>query len=94
MSLLLHLLCLLGCTDYLDADQMKEYSGSGAMHILSVSGLHVGIIYLFLNSLLYSSTKTVGPGSSKCFADPSDMDLCADNRIFAFSTQGFYYVFA
>ncbi len=48
---------LLGCTDYLDADQMKEYSGSGAMHILSVSGLHVGIIYLFLNFILYFLNK-------------------------------------
>jgi competence protein ComEC len=48
---------LLGCTDYLDADQMKEYAGSGAMHILSVSGLHVGIIYLFLNILLYFLNK-------------------------------------
>lgn len=43
---------LLGCSDYLDADQLKEYSGSGVMHILSVSGLHVGIIYVFLNILL------------------------------------------
>jgi len=43
---------LLGCSDYLDSDQLKEYSGSGVMHILSVSGLHVGIIYVFLNILL------------------------------------------
>jgi competence protein ComEC len=43
---------LVGCTDYLDAGQMKEYAGSGAIHILSVSGLHVGIIYLFLNTVL------------------------------------------
>jgi competence protein ComEC len=48
---------LLGCTDYLDADQMKSYAGSGAMHILSVSGLHVGIIYLFLNTLLWFLNK-------------------------------------
>ena len=27
------------------------YSSSGAMHVLAVSGLHVGIIYLLLNSL-------------------------------------------
>lgn len=43
---------LVGCTDHLDADQMKHYAGSGAIHILSVSGLHVGIIYIFLNVLL------------------------------------------
>lgn len=43
---------LVGCTDHLDADQMKHYAGSGAIHILSVSGLHVGIIYIFLNVVL------------------------------------------
>jgi competence protein ComEC len=43
---------LLGCSDYLDADQIRDYSGSGVMHILSVSGLHVGIIYVFFNFLL------------------------------------------
>jgi len=48
---------ILGCTDHLDADIMKEYSGSGAMHILSVSGLHVGVIYLVMNYLLYFMNK-------------------------------------
>jgi len=48
---------ILGYTDKLDADLMKEYSGSGAMHILSVSGLHVGVIYLVLNYLLFFMNK-------------------------------------
>jgi len=43
---------LLGYDDYLDADQRRAFAGAGAMHILCVSGLHVGIIYLVLNSLL------------------------------------------
>ena len=43
---------LLGSDDYLDADQRRAFAGAGAMHILCVSGLHVGIIYLVLNSLL------------------------------------------
>jgi competence protein ComEC len=43
---------LLGADDYLDADQRRAFAGAGAMHILCVSGLHVGIIYLVLNSLL------------------------------------------
>jgi len=32
----------------LSADMLKAYSGAGAMHIMSVSGLHVGVIYVLL----------------------------------------------
>ncbi|MCK9618599.1 MAG: ComEC family competence protein [Lentimicrobiaceae bacterium] len=44
---------ILGNTDKLDAELMAEYAGSGAMHILSVSGLHVGIVYMVLDFLLF-----------------------------------------
>jgi competence protein ComEC len=44
---------LLGYDDKLDKELVKEYSGAGAMHILCVSGLHVGIVYLLLNSMLF-----------------------------------------
>jgi len=43
---------LLGYDEYLDQDLRQLYSGSGAMHILCVSGLHVGIIFLMFNTLL------------------------------------------
>ncbi len=39
---------LLGSRDELDHETRQIYSGSGAMHILAVSGLHVGIVYIFL----------------------------------------------
>lgn len=42
---------LLGYVDELDAGLKKAYSATGAMHILSVSGMHVGIIYLFITFL-------------------------------------------
>jgi len=44
---------LLGYEDKLDAETLTAYSSTGAMHVLSVSGLHVGIIFLVLNSLLF-----------------------------------------
>lgn len=44
---------LLGYKNNLDAELIKEFSGAGAMHILCVSGLHVGVIYLVLNYLLF-----------------------------------------
>ncbi len=40
---------LLGYRDYLDEDLQREFAGAGAMHILCVSGLHVGIVFLALN---------------------------------------------
>ncbi|MBN2757821.1 MAG: ComEC family competence protein [Bacteroidales bacterium] len=43
----------LGVKDYLSDDIVESYSISGAMHILAVSGLHVGIIYIVLNNLLF-----------------------------------------
>lgn len=42
---------LIGYDAYLDQDLRQLYAGSGAMHILCVSGLHVGIIFLILNVL-------------------------------------------
>jgi competence protein ComEC len=42
----------LGFTDDLQPDLLKGYSATGAMHILSVSGLHVGIVYVVIAFLL------------------------------------------
>lgn len=44
---------LIGKKDLLDFELIRAYSTSGAMHVLAVSGLHVGIVYLILNSLLF-----------------------------------------
>ena len=42
---------LLGFREYLDEDLQREFAGAGAMHILCVSGLHVGIIFLVLKTI-------------------------------------------
>ncbi|NDV47596.1 ComEC family competence protein [Paludibacter sp. 221] len=42
----------LGYTDELDADLRTGYSASGVMHILAVSGLHIGIVYVVFSFLL------------------------------------------
>lgn len=39
---------ILGVKDGLDNDLVHAYASSGAMHVLAVSGLHVGIIYLII----------------------------------------------
>lgn len=44
---------LLGYEDKLDADIISAYSSTGALHILSVSGLHVAIVYFVFNFLLF-----------------------------------------
>ncbi len=38
----------LGVKDELENDLVRAFSATGAMHVLAVSGLHVGIIYLLL----------------------------------------------
>ena len=43
---------ILGVTEGIDTDLQNAYAASGAMHVLSVSGLHVGIIYAILLFLL------------------------------------------
>lgn len=40
---------LAGYRSDLSADMLNAYSGAGAMHIMSVSGLHVGVIYILLS---------------------------------------------
>lgn len=50
---------LLGIKDGLDHDLKEAFSAAGAMHILAVSGLHVGIIFLVLSSM-FSFLKTKG----------------------------------
>lgn len=50
----------LGYKDVIDPELREDFSYAGAMHILAVSGLHVGVIYLILNfllSLVFKSTK-------------------------------------
>ncbi len=51
----------LGYTDEISSELYVSYSNSGALHILSVSGMHVGIVYVifaFLLSFLDKSAKT------------------------------------
>ncbi|MEE4196922.1 MAG: ComEC/Rec2 family competence protein [Bacteroidales bacterium] len=43
----------LGYKEELSADIRESFSASGAMHILAVSGLHVGIIYIILVRMLF-----------------------------------------
>jgi competence protein ComEC len=42
---------LLGYVDEVDNDLMHDYSSTGVIHILSVSGMHVGMIFIVLESL-------------------------------------------
>jgi competence protein ComEC len=48
---------VLGIKDGLDNELIQSYAASGAMHVLAVSGLHVGIIYWILLILLRPVSK-------------------------------------
>lgn len=43
---------ILGEKESLDRDTLRTYSSAGAMHVLAVSGLHVGIVMLLVSFLL------------------------------------------
>ncbi|MBL4715930.1 MAG: ComEC family competence protein [Bacteroidia bacterium] len=52
---------LLGYKNDLSDDLTNAYASSGAMHVLAVSGLHVGIIYILLNlSLTFLDKRKYG----------------------------------
>ena len=52
---------LLGYRENLDKELVKSYASAGAMHVLAVSGLHVGILYLLLTRV-FSFLKRVKNG--------------------------------
>ena len=43
---------LIGYKDELDKDLVQAYSNTGVVHIIAVSGMHLGIIYLLLSKLV------------------------------------------
>ncbi|MDQ3108606.1 MAG: ComEC family competence protein [Bacteroidota bacterium] len=43
---------LLGASDHLDPGTIQSYSASGTLHVLSVSGMHVALVYIVLLKLL------------------------------------------
>lgn len=43
---------LLGKRDALDRELVQAYANAGVIHILAISGLHIGIIMLFLGFVL------------------------------------------
>lgn len=43
---------LIGYKDDLDKDLVQSYSNTGVIHIIAVSGMHLGIIYLLLSRIL------------------------------------------
>jgi competence protein ComEC len=52
---------LLGQKEYLDKDVLRTYSSAGAMHVLAVSGLHVGIVMLIL-TFVFKPIKKIRKG--------------------------------
>ncbi|MEQ8240593.1 MAG: ComEC/Rec2 family competence protein [Cyclobacteriaceae bacterium] len=53
---------IIGINDYLDNELKTAYSSAGAMHVLAVSGLHVGIVYQII-VILFSFIKRVRFGT-------------------------------
>jgi len=58
---------VLGVTEGLDDELLDAYSGSGAMHVLAVSGLHISIIYFIISLFMKPlEKKKHGPRMIAC----------------------------
>lgn len=44
---------VIGDRRYIESDLRQDYNKSGSAHVLSVSGLHVGIVFILINAILY-----------------------------------------
>lgn len=49
---------MLGYNDFITPEVTSAYAASGALHVLSVSGLHVGMVYIVLSRLFFFLNKT------------------------------------
>ena len=58
---------ILGYNDKLDPEIMTAYSSTGTLHVLSVSGLHVGLVYIVFNFLLGFLDRIKHGKLIKCF---------------------------
>lgn len=58
---------LLGVKDRLDQEVLEAYSGAGLMHLLAVSGLHVGFIFIVLSRVL-GQVRKIPQGGPYLFA--------------------------
>jgi competence protein ComEC len=58
---------LVGYDDEIDVDVMQSFSHSGTLHVLSVSGMHTGILYLVLLFLFGLFDKHNRYKKTKCF---------------------------
>lgn len=48
---------LIGYKDDVDKDLMKSYSNTGVIHVVAISGMHLGLIYVLLKHLCYPFRK-------------------------------------
>ena len=58
---------LVGYDDEIDSEVMQSFSHSGTLHVLSVSGMHTGILYLILNFMFSVFDKHNRHKKLKCF---------------------------
>jgi competence protein ComEC len=84
---------LLGNKDELGTDTIQAYSKSGAMHVLAVSGLHVGIVYLVFNQLLFFFEKPKLKKMENYYPYYFNMDVCIFNWSFSLCFKGCHHVF-
>jgi competence protein ComEC len=79
----------LGYKRGLDPEIKKTFASAGALHILAVSGLHVGILFLIINLTVWFSKKGAEWKISFCPGCNSfALGFCIYNRVISFGKKG------
>ncbi len=80
---------VLGVTDGIDNDLQNAYAASGAMHVLAVSGMHVGIIYTIILFLFKPLNKfRWSKWVVAIISIDSPLDFCLCHWTFTFCSSG------
>jgi len=82
----------LGYREELCRDLRESYAAAGVVHVLAVSGMHVGIIFLVINYLLAFMDKKRGTRIAKSFI--IIVVLCVYYRVATVGASRYVYAFA
>lgn len=85
---------VLGDKSLLNKQTKSSFSEAGAMHVLAVSGLHVGLVYLLLNFLLKPLERVRFGGVFKCLLMVSIIGIYAGITGFSPSVSRAAFMFA
>ena len=84
---------VLGHKKDIDKEQYRAFAAAGALHILAVSGLHVGILFLVFSVAFTPAIYEIRQANSIYLGCFTIMGLCDTSGPISIGSSGGYYVF-